>query len=94
MTNVTRLESGPQNFTKKDNEIIILGRERPIDYVFMQPFEYCVINDPVMRDQKAKLLQFLRESNENTQHDRERRKELLQVYKKEAATAKLKGNIA
>ena len=58
MTNVTRLESGPQNFTKKDNEIIILGRERPIDYVFMQPFEYCVINDPVMRDLKAKTLIF------------------------------------
>ena len=50
--------------------------------------------DEFMRDQKAKLLQFLRESNENTQHDRERRKELLKVYKKEAATAKLKGNIA
>jgi hypothetical protein len=50
--------------------------------------------DEFMREQKARLLQFLRESNENTQQDRERRKELLQVYKKEAATAKLKGNIA
>ena len=47
-----------------------------------------------MKEQKSKLLQFLRESNESTQVERERRKELMQVYKKEAATVKLKGNIA
>ena len=52
MTNITRLVLGPQNFTKKDNEIITVGKDRPMDYVFMQPFEYCVINDPVMRDPK------------------------------------------
>lgn len=56
MTNITRLESGPQNFTKKDNEIITVGRDRPVDYVFMQPFEYCVINDPVMRKASDKSL--------------------------------------
>lgn len=56
MSNVTRLEKGPQNFTKKDNEIITVGRDRPADYVFMQPYEYCLINDPVMRNPKDKSL--------------------------------------
>jgi major vault protein len=56
MNNVSRLEMGPQNFTKKDNEIITLGRDRPVDYVFMQPYEYCLINDPVMRNPKDKSL--------------------------------------
>lgn len=58
MTNITRLESGPQNFTKKDNEIITVGRDRPVDFIIMQPLEYCVINDPVMRDPKDKTLIF------------------------------------
>lgn len=56
MNNVTRLEKGPQNFTKKDNEIITIGRDRPVDYVFMQPYEYCLINDPIMRNAKDKSL--------------------------------------
>lgn len=56
MTNVTRLLQGPQNFTKKDHEIISVGRERPADFVFLQPYEYCVINDPVMRDVDNKLI--------------------------------------
>lgn len=56
MTNVTRLESGPQNFTKKDNEIITVGKDRPADFIILQPLEYCVINDPVMRDPKDKTL--------------------------------------
>jgi major vault protein len=55
-SNVTRLEKGPQNFTKKDNEIISVGKDRPIDFVFMQPYEYCLINDPVMRNPKDKQL--------------------------------------
>ena len=56
MNNVSRLEKGPQNFTKKDNEIITLGKDRPVDYIFMQPYEYCLINDPVMRNPKDKSL--------------------------------------
>lgn len=56
MTNVTRIEMGPLNFTKKDNEIITTGRDKPVDFIFMQPLEYCVINDPVMRDPKDKSL--------------------------------------
>jgi hypothetical protein len=58
MTNVTRLEKGPLNFTKKDHEIITIGRDRPVDFVFLQPLEYCVINDPVMKDPKDKSLIF------------------------------------
>jgi major vault protein len=58
MTNVTRLENGPQNFTKKDHEIISAGREKPVDYIFLQPFEYCVIKNPVMRNAKDKSLIF------------------------------------
>jgi hypothetical protein len=56
MNNVSRLEKGPQNFTKKDNEIITLGKDKPVDYIFMQPYEYCLINDPVMRNPKDKSL--------------------------------------
>ena len=35
-----------------------MGKERPVDFIFMQPLEYCVINDPVMRDPKDKKLIF------------------------------------
>jgi len=54
MTNVTRLEKGPQNFTKKDHEIITVGRDKPADFIFLQPFEFCLISDPVMRDLSKK----------------------------------------
>lgn len=56
MTNVTRLVMGPQNFTKKDHEIITIGKLQPADFVFLQPYEYCVINDPVMRDKEHSLI--------------------------------------
>lgn len=53
--NVTRLEMGPKNFTKQDHEIITTGKT-PSAFVFMQPFHYCVINNPVMRDPETKKL--------------------------------------
>lgn len=56
MTNVTRLVMGPQNFTKRDHEVITVGKIQPADFVFLQPFEYCVINDPVMRDKDGGLI--------------------------------------
>ena len=58
MSNVTRLEKGPQNFTKKDHEIITAGKVNPVDFVFLQPLEYCIIKDPVMRNPKDKSLIF------------------------------------
>ena len=54
MSNVTRLEKGPCNFTKKDHEIITIGRDKPADFIFLQPYEYCIISDPVMRDLSKK----------------------------------------
>ena len=39
-------------------------------------------------------MQFLKESNQSTKQDWERKRELFEKYKKESATAKLKGNIA
>lgn len=53
--NVTRLECGPQNFTKQNHETIITGKI-PINYIFLQPQHYCLINDPVMRDADNKLI--------------------------------------
>ena len=35
--NVTRLVKGPDNFTKKDNEVIPTGKN-PIPFIFLQPY--------------------------------------------------------
>ena len=50
--------------------------------------------DEFIREQKAKLIAFLKESGEHLSEDRKRRSELLERYKKESSKQKVKGNIA
>lgn len=52
--NVTRLEKGPQTYIKKDHEIIMTGKN-PIPYVILPNLHYCIIEDPVLRDDKNEL---------------------------------------
>jgi major vault protein len=47
-TNVTRVEVGPQTFTRKDHETIVAGPEQMI---MIPPRHYCVIANPVVRYQ-------------------------------------------
>ncbi|XP_023240229.1 major vault protein-like isoform X2 [Centruroides sculpturatus] len=46
-SNVTRVEVGPQTYIRKENERVILGPEKMI---IVPPGHYCVIQNPVIRD--------------------------------------------
>lgn len=48
-TNVTRLEIGPQTFIRQDNERVVFGPEK---MVTVPPRHYCVIENPVLKDDK------------------------------------------
>jgi len=52
-TNVTRVEHGPQTFTRQDHETI-LGQPEPM--VMIPPRHYCIISNPVERDEKGTLV--------------------------------------
>ena len=52
-TNVTRLETGPQTFVKKDNEVVMSNTEK---MVIVPPRHFCVINNPVMKDENKQVL--------------------------------------
>jgi len=52
-TNVTRLETGPQTFVRKDNEVVIVKPER---MVTVPPRHYCVVLNPVLRDVDGEVL--------------------------------------
>jgi major vault protein len=52
-TNVTRVEVGPQTFTRQDHEKVVAG---PESMVIVPPRNYCIISNPVMRDEKAKIV--------------------------------------
>lgn len=47
--NVTRLESGPQTYIKKDHEVVMTGKQ-PVPFVILPNLHYCIIEDPVLRD--------------------------------------------
>jgi major vault protein len=51
--NLTRLELGPKTFVKQDNEKVILGPEKMIT---IPPRNYCVIENPVIRDKDSKVV--------------------------------------
>ena len=53
--NILRLEKGPKNFTKQDHEVIPTGKN-PVPYIFLQPYHYCLIRDPVIRDKDKNLV--------------------------------------
>jgi major vault protein len=51
-TNVTRVESGPQTFTRQDHEKLVSG---PDPMIMIPPRNYCIIANPVFRDEKGKI---------------------------------------
>ena len=52
-TNVTRLETGPQIFVRKDNEVVLMSPERMIT---VPPRHYCIIQNPVVRDENQQVV--------------------------------------
>ena len=51
--NVTRIEIGPKTFVKQDNEKVVFGPEKMIT---IPPRHYCVIENPVIKDQAKKIV--------------------------------------
>jgi len=49
-TNVTRVEIGPQTYTRQDHEKVVAG---PDPMVMIPPRHYCIISNPVARDAKG-----------------------------------------
>lgn len=49
--NITRIEAGPQTFVRQDHEKVVLGPERMIT---IPPRHYCIIANPVQRDDDGK----------------------------------------
>jgi len=52
-TNVTRVEIGPQTFTRQDHEKLVSG---PDPMIMVPPRNYCIIANPVMRDEKGNVI--------------------------------------
>jgi major vault protein len=50
-TNVTRVEVGPQTFTRQDHEKVVFG---PEPTVMIPPRHYCIIGNPIVRDKDGK----------------------------------------
>ena len=53
--NITRLEEGPQTYVKKDHEIIMTGKN-PQPCVILPPLHYCVIEDPIFKNDAGELV--------------------------------------
>ena len=53
VTNITRLEVGPQTYIKQDQEKIVTG-DKPLKHVILPPRHYIEIGDPVVRDGDGK----------------------------------------
>lgn len=52
-TNVTRVEIGPQTFTRQDHEKLVAG---PEPMIMVPPRHYCIIANPVQRDAKGNVV--------------------------------------
>ena len=52
-SNVTRTEVGPQTFTRQDHEKLIAG---PEPMVMIPPRHYCIIANPIERDDKGRYV--------------------------------------
>lgn len=52
-TNVTRVEVGPQTFTRQDHEKVVSG---PDPMIIIPPRHYCIIANPVARNDKGEPL--------------------------------------
>ena len=55
-SNVTRLETGPQVFVRKENEKIVTA---VLKYVTIPPRHYCTIRNPVVKEAVSKILSSL-----------------------------------
>jgi len=51
--NVTYVETGPQTFTVMDHQTIVL---QPTPMITIPPRHYCIISNPVQRDEKGKVI--------------------------------------
>ena len=51
--NVSRLEIGPKTFVRQDNEKVIFGPEKMIT---VPPQSYCVIQNPVIKNDKGNVI--------------------------------------
>jgi len=52
-SNVTRVEVGPQTFTRQEHEKVLLG---PEPMIMIPPRHYCVIQNPVVRNEKRAVV--------------------------------------
>jgi len=52
-TNVTRVEAGPKTFTRQDHEKVTSG---PDPMIMVPPRHYCIISNPVLRDDKGRVV--------------------------------------
>jgi len=52
-SNVTRVEVGPQTFTRQDHEKLVSGPEAMI---MVPPRNYCIIQNPVLRSEKGEVV--------------------------------------
>ncbi|KAN0023577.1 hypothetical protein ACTFIV_007964 [Dictyostelium citrinum] len=53
-TNVTRVEVGPQTFTRQDHERVL--NPTPLPMILIPPRQYCIIENPIIRDKEGKLV--------------------------------------
>ena len=52
-TNVTRVECGPKTFTREDHEKVVFGPEAMI---MVPPRHYCIIQNPVQKNEKGEIV--------------------------------------
>ena len=55
-SNVSRLESGPQVFVRKDNEKIITG---VMKYITIPPRHYCTLRNPVVKESVSHFINYI-----------------------------------
>jgi major vault protein len=51
--NVTRVESGPQTYTRQDHEKIVEG---PSQMIMIPPRSYCIISNPIVRNKDGSIV--------------------------------------
>ena len=66
-TNITRVEVGPQTFTRQDHEKIVT---EPTPMIMIPPRNYCVIKNPIVRDAKDQPV-LDKHNNYKLKHDEE-----------------------
>mmetsp|Transcript_16165 Transcript_16165/g.41513 ORF Transcript_16165/g.41513 Transcript_16165/m.41513 type:complete len:851 (+) Transcript_16165:218-2770(+) len=52
-TNITRVLTGPRTYTRQEHEEIVCG---PVQMIMIRPRHYCVIENPVVRDENGEVM--------------------------------------